>query len=62
MNSRAIGLSVRFFKATIPIVRRCPGMSTGNALSERFFVITDIIRLAILISFPALALYLPNHM
>jgi TRAP-type C4-dicarboxylate transport system permease large subunit len=26
------------------------------------FVITDIIRLAILISFPALALYLPNHM
>jgi C4-dicarboxylate transporter DctM subunit len=26
------------------------------------FVITDIIRLAILIAFPVLALYLPSHM
>jgi TRAP-type mannitol/chloroaromatic compound transport system permease large subunit len=26
------------------------------------FVITDIVRLAILIAFPILALYLPNHM
>ena len=26
------------------------------------FVITDIIRLAILIAFPILALWLPNHM